>query len=122
MSPDGSISVDGFFQTLSTASEGYDFLPLTGLETDAGYTVETRPQILLIKRFGGLVKHILPIALNPGGFVLRTVNKFYCLTDCVERYEGHGDLLEAGIRLNNQFVGSYYSNRIRMMGDFGSNL
>jgi alpha-galactosidase len=122
VSCDGNTSVAGFFQTLSTASEGYDFLPLTGLEPQDRYTVDTRPQILLIKRFGGLVKHIMPIALNPGGFILRTINKFYCLMDCVEHYEGHGDLLMAGVRLNNQFVGSYYSSRIRMMGDFGSNL
>jgi alpha-galactosidase len=119
---DGSEAVAGFFQTQATASEGYDFLPLTGLDPDARYTVSTRPQSLFIKRFGGLVKHILPVSLNPEGLVLRTVGRFYRLTDCVEHYEAYGDMLNAGIRLNNQFVGSYYNAQTRLLGDFGSNL
>ena len=119
---DGSEAIAGFFQTQATASEGGDFLPLTGLNPDAHYTVSTRPQSLFIKRFGGLVKHILPVSLNPDGIVLRTVGRFYRLTDCVERYEACGDMLNAGIRLNNQFVGSYYNKHTRLLGDFGSNL
>lgn len=121
-SDDGSEAIAGFFQTQATASEGGDFLPLTGLDPDARYTVSTRPQSLFIKRFGGLVKHILPVSLNPDGIVLRTVGRFYRLTDCVERYEAYGDMLNAGIRLNNQFVGSYYNEQTRLLGDFGSNL
>ncbi len=120
--PDGSEAVAGFFQTLTTASEGYDYLPLAGLDPDATYTVSTRPQSLFIKRFGGLVKHILPVSLNPDGIVLRTVGRFYCLTDCVESYECRGDMLGVGIRLNNQFVGSYYNEHTRLLSDFGSNL
>ena len=122
MSGDGKSGVAGFFQTLSTASDGSDLLPLTALEPDARYTVATRPQFLQIKRFGGLIKHILPIPLNPGGFILRTANKFFCLMDCVERHEGHGDLLMAGIRLASQFSGTGYHAGIRMPGDFGSYL
>ena len=120
--PDGSEAVAGFFQTLTTASEGYDYLPLAGLDPDATYTVSTRPQSLFIKRFGGLVKHILPVSLNPDGIFLRTVGRFYCLTDCVESYECRGDMLRVGIRLNNQFVGSYYNEHTRLLSDFGSNL
>lgn len=119
---DGSEAIAGFFQTQAAASEGGDFLPLTGLDPDARYTVSTRPQSLFIKRFGELVKHILPVSLNPDGVVLRTVGRFYRLTDCVERYEACGDMLNAGIRLNNQFVGSYYNEHTRLLGDFGSNL
>ncbi|MBE3102131.1 MAG: alpha-galactosidase [Firmicutes bacterium] len=119
---DGSKALAGFFQTLATASEGYDFLPLIGLDAKSYYRLSTRSQSLFIKRFGGLVKHILPITLDPEGLILRTVNKYYCLTDCVEFYEGYGDMLMSGIRLNNQFMGSYYNPRTRLLGDFGSNL
>jgi alpha-galactosidase len=62
------------------------------------------------------------VSLNPEGIVLRTVGRFYRLTDCVEHYEAYGDLLNAGLRLNNQFVGSYYNAHTRLLGDFGSNL
>ena len=119
---DGSEAIAGFFQTQAAASEGYDYLPLTGLNPDARYTVSTRPQSLFIKRFGGLVKHILPVSLNPDGILLRTAGRFYRLTDCVEHYEAYGDMLNTGIRLNNQFVGSYYNEHTRLLGDFGSNL
>lgn len=112
----------GFFQTQAGASEGYDFLPLTALDPGALYSLETRPQSLFIKRFGGLVKHILPVTLDPNGLILRIANRYHSLSDCVETYRGYGDLLMSGVRLNNQFAGSYYNIRTRLLGDFGSNL
>lgn len=122
VSPGGSEAVAGFFQTQAQASEGYDFLPLAGFDPESLYSVRTRPQSLFIKQFGGLVKHILPVTLDPNGFVLRTVGRFYKLTDCVEEYKCHGDMLNFGLRLNNQFIGSYYNEHTRLLGDFGSNL
>ena len=119
---DGGEAVAGFFQTQSAASEGYDFLPLTGFDPAALYSVQTKPQGVFIRRFGGLVRHLLPFALNPDGFILRTVNKLYRLPDCVESYECRGDMLNAGLRLANQFIGSYYNTNTRLLGDFGSNL
>jgi alpha-galactosidase len=119
---DGSEAVTGFFQTQAGASEGFDFLPLTGFDPCSRYSVNTRPQSLFIRQFGGLIKHILPVALNPDGFILRTVGKFYRLTDCVESYECRGDLLNAGLKLSNQFIGSYYNSKTRLLVDFGSNL
>ena len=119
---DGNDAVAGFFQTQAVAAEGYDFLPASGFDPDSRYTVQTRPQTIPIRRFGGLVKHILPVALDPDGFIVRTANKLYPLPDCVERYECNGDMLNAGLRLNNQFIGSYYNPHIRLLGDFGSNL
>ncbi|HEX2947112.1 MAG TPA: alpha-galactosidase [Clostridia bacterium] len=112
----------GFFQTQSGASEGYDYLPLSALDPEALYSLETRPQSLSIKRFGGLVKHILPVALDPNGIVLRIANRHRRLADCVETYHGYGDMLMSGVRLNNQFAGTWYNNRTRILGDFGSNL
>jgi alpha-galactosidase len=119
---DGDEAVAMFFQTQGSASEGYDFLPLTGFDADGSYTVATRPQPLYIRQFGGLVKHIMPFALNPNGFILRTANRFYTLRDCVESYLCSGGMLNEGIRLNNQFIGSYYNEHTRLLGDFGSNL
>ena len=119
---DGCEAIAGFFQTQASASEGYDFLPLTGLDRRSRYRVATRSQALPIKRFGGLIKHVLPLSLDPDGLILRTIGRFYSLTDCVERYECGGDVLGAGLRLNNQFIGSHYNENTRLLGDFGSNL
>lgn len=119
---DAANGVSGFFQTQADAGEGFDRLRLMGLAEDRTYRVTTRRQSLFIKRFGGLVKHILPVALDPEGFLLRLANRFFCLTDCVEDYTGFGSALMGGIMLNNQFIGTYYNKNIRMLGDFGSNL
>ncbi len=119
---DGSKSIAGFFQTVSYASDSADFLPLTGLKPEARYRLDTFPQSLFIKRFGGLVKHILPFAPNPDGLLLRMANRHYSMTDCIESYEGYGDMFMSGVLLNNQFMGTWYNNRTRLLGDFGSNL
>ena len=115
-------AIAGLFQTRAEASEGYDFLPLTGLDPDKCYSLSTKPQSLFLKRFGGLVNHLLPFTLDPNGFILRTAGKYYCLTDCIEKYVGYGDMLMSGVRLSNQFMGTGYNSRIRLLGDYGSNL
>ncbi len=118
----GQAGISGFFQTQATASEGFDRLRLMGLQAERKYVVETRPQSLFVRRFGGLVKHILPVTLHPDGLVLRLANRYYALTDCVERYTAYGAALMDGILLNNQFMGSHYNDQTRLLGDFGSNL
>ena len=119
---DGSESVAGFFQTQCSASEGFDILPLAGLDPATQYSVRTKPQRLLIRRFGALINHILPFHLNPEGFLVRLVNKYYSLPDCVENYQARGDALQAGLKLNTQFAGSNYNAQTRLLGDSGSNL
>lgn len=114
--------VTGFFQTQAAASEGNDVLPLRGLQPESRYSIATKPQRVMIERFGGLVKHILPFELNPQGFILRTANRLYALPDCVERYMGSGRQLMCGVHLNNQFLGSGYNAKVRLLGDFGSSL
>ena len=115
-------AITGFFQTQATASEGFDRLRLMGLDPARKYSISTRPQRLFIKRFGGLTKHILPVALDPEGTILRTINKHYSLTDCVETYQAYGEALMNGILLGNQYMGTGYNQQTRLLGDFGSNL
>lgn len=76
----------------------------------------------MIDRFGGLVKHILPVELDPRGWILQTVNKVYALRDCVECYLSSGLQLMSSVYLNNQFIGSGYNTQFRLLGDYGSNL
>lgn len=122
LAQDGKEALTGFFQTLAEASEGFDRLPAAGLQADAAYRVETRPQGLRIKGFGALIHHILPVRIHPEGFLVRTADRHYMLPDCVETYDACGDALLTGLQLNNQFVGSYYNKNIRLLGDFGSNM
>ena len=121
-SPDGKTHVCGHFQTQCKASEGYDEMPVTNLEKDAEYVLSAKEQSLFIKRLGGLVKHVSPVELDPNGFILRTANKLYAMNDGTEEYEADGATLMAGVKLNNQFLGTGYNEKLHMLGDFGSTL
>ena len=122
VSRSGDRAVCGFYQTQSTASEGGDIMPVKFLDKKMRFRVDTKPQGLEIRGFGALVHHILPVRLAPDGFILRIANRHYQLPDCEEHYEAGGDLLNDGIRLHNQFVGSYYNKDIRLLGENGSSL
>jgi alpha-galactosidase len=121
VSEDKEVALTGFFQTLATAAESSDKLKVIGLEKGM-YSIRTRPQRLYIERFGGLTKHILPVELNPDGVIMRVANRHYSLRDCVETYTCSKEALEAGIPLCDQFIGTGYHEKVRMLGDFGSNL
>jgi len=119
---DGREVISGFFQTLAVASPGYDQLRVIELEPAAEYRLESKPQPLYLSRFGGLMKHVLPVELAPDGAIMRTAGKLYKLDDCVEKYQGSGALFGQGIMLNNQFIGTNYNTETRLLGDFGSTL
>ncbi|MDF2986775.1 MAG: alpha-galactosidase [Eubacterium sp.] len=121
VSESGDIALTGFFQVLSSAAESEDRLVVKGLKP-GHYLVGTRPQRMYLERFGGLMKHILPVELNPDGFILRMANRHYSMTDCVQEYKCSNRALSAGIPLNNQFSGTGYNEKVRMYGDFGSEI
>ncbi|MDR1711738.1 MAG: alpha-galactosidase [Propionibacteriaceae bacterium] len=111
----------GVFQTLATAAEGLDRLVVPGMDPATEYRLRTREQSVFLSRFGELIKHI-GIRLNPEGMAMTAVNKVYRLTDAVEDYRVFGAALGNGVPLANQFMGTGYNDRVRMLGDFGSNL
>lgn len=121
VSEDRETALTGFFQTLATAAESNDKLKVVGLK-DGMYTISTRPQRLYIERFGGLIKHVLPVELNPDGMIMRVANRHYTMKDCVESYTCSSEALKSGIPLNEQFIGTGHNENIRMLGDFGSNM
>ncbi len=114
--------VAGFFQTLSDPSAQFDRLKIRGLNENRVYRVETVPQSVFIGRFGSLISHALPVRLHPDGWLFQKLNRLYTLKDNVETYRGSGRLFSRGIQLNNQFTGTGYNKRLRLLGDFGSNL
>ncbi|MDD3213332.1 MAG: alpha-galactosidase [Eubacteriales bacterium] len=118
----GATGVSGFFQTQANAAENFDRLRLMGLAPKRKYRVDTRPQQMMLRRFGGLIEHAIHIKLNPEGCLFGMLNRRFSLPDCVESYAGYGNALMDGVLLNNQFIGSGYSRDIRVLGDYGSNL
>ncbi len=122
VSKDRSQSVAGAYQTLGEAAEGNDILPLTGLDETARYRIQTKAQRVLIRRFGGLVNHLLPFSIDPNGLLFRAIDRVYAMHDCVETYTASGKTLMQGVHLNNQFIGTGYNSSVRVFGDAGSNL
>ena len=119
---DGEKTFAGLYQKYKSAAPGRDRLDIPGLDPDKLYSVESRDQYLRISRFGGLIKHILPVQLNPSGFILRVVNKYFAMKDGKEQYTASGRMLSEGINLAMQYEGSGYNSNIRLLGDFGSSL
>ncbi len=119
---DGSDGVLSIVQTQTKAAQANDVLPVKGLLLNAAYTIETVPQRVPIARFGGLVKHIMPITLKPNGFILRTAGGLYALSDGAQSCTATGAALQNGIGLNNQFIGTGYHRDLRLWGDFGSQM
>ena len=118
----GDTHLAGLFHRLVPAAPGYEQLRLLGLKTESRYSLESREQLLRVGQFGGLVKHIAPVSLNPNGFILRTVDRRFPMRDGVEKMEASGGALLSGVMLSARFAGTGYDPNGRNQGDFCSNV
>ena len=118
---DGEI-IAGLFQKKTCAFPYRDRLVIPSANPDKEYSVECVKQYIRIKTFGSLIHHIMPVRLNADGLVIRTADKLYSLTDGHETYTCYGDILNYGMNLEMQYEGTGYNEKIRLLGDFGSNL
>jgi alpha-galactosidase len=118
----GNTCLAGLFHKLVHAAPGYEQLRLLDLEADKQYQLTSREQLLRVGMFGGLVKHIAPVELNPNGLVLRTADRLYPMPDGVEKITATGSALMAGVMLSPRFQGTGYNKDGRNQGDFCSNV
>ncbi|MBQ8583844.1 MAG: alpha-galactosidase [Clostridia bacterium] len=118
---DGEI-IAGEFQHFFSSCPPRDRLRVPLASPDKQYTVDTKPQDLRIRRFGSLIKHLVPFDIKADGFLVRTVDRHFALTDGREHYTVRGDALNYGINLEMQYEGTGYSDKIRIYGDFGSGI
>ena len=115
-------SFAAIYQKCKESCPGRDRLNVPGLEPQKLYSVTSNEQYHRIARFGGLIKHIVPIHLRADGFILRTVNKHFAMKDGTENYVASGAMLDEGINLAMQYEGSGYDPNLRILGDYGSSL
>ncbi|MGB4588182.1 MAG: alpha-galactosidase [Clostridiaceae bacterium] len=115
-------SVLGNFQILQEASPSFDVLMFKGLNEEAKYKVTTLQQNMDLKYFGHLIKHVIPLKLKSDGLILKEARKYYRLPNNKEEYIAYGDMLSAGIRVNQQYMGTGYQKDTRILKDFGSQL
>ncbi|HCZ23980.1 MAG TPA: hypothetical protein DHV05_03885 [Acholeplasmataceae bacterium] len=112
----------GQFQKMVSASPGFDKLICLDVEADAMYHVANFKQRLPLKRFGHLISHALPIKLNTNGWVMRTIGKYKMLDNASIDQHVSGEILKQGMKLKQQFMGTYYNDQTRILGDYGSML
>lgn len=104
------------------AIPGRDTLRILGAKKVKRYRMTSVKQTLAIRRFGGLIKHVLPIHLRADGPVLRFADRHFAMTDGQECYTCSGQALRSGVQLAMQYTGSGYDPSLRILGDWGSTL
>ena len=117
---DGDTCLAGVFHRLIPAAPGYQYLAVQGLDPDRTYRVTARTQAVRVGQFGSLLKHVLPIDLDPNGAVLRTADRHYTMTDGGQSITATGRALMSGWPMPPRFMGAGYDPTLRVQGDFGS--
>ncbi|MDO9628943.1 MAG: alpha-galactosidase [Acholeplasmataceae bacterium] len=112
----------GSFQTLAKASPEFENIQFKELEGDSIYHIKSMQQQMPISQFGHLIAHALPIKLHPDGFIMRTIGKHKGLPNAIEDYQVSGSVMMKGLPIKQQFMGTYYNDQTRILGDFGSQI
>ena len=119
---DGETTLSGVFHKLVPAAPGYELLRLTGLNKDAQYRVVSLSQVIRVGQFGGLLKHVAPVNIDPNGALLRIADRHFTLPAGGEELTVSGAALMSGIMLRPLFRGTGYDQNQRTQGDFGSDV
>ena len=115
-------TVAGVFHGMQNAASGYERLRVTGLDAGKRYRLESRAQLLRVGDFGSLLRHVLPVKLNPNGLAVQTADSYYKMYDGQQTVTASGAAYGAGIMLAPRFAGTGYDADGRMQSDFGSNV
>lgn len=123
LSEDKKEGIIGYFNGLqkpnpkTTILQGIDFLE------DERYAMNVRPQDHNIKKFGGLINMVLPVRVNENGFLVNQIAHHKVMPGEKESYVVTGAMINHGaIKLNPEWAGVGYDERVRVLGDFGSRL
>ena len=119
---DGKTALAGVFSRCRQAAPGWEYLQLRDLQPGKTYRLTSRPHGLRVGQFGGLVKHVSPVGLNPNGLILRTADRHFTLPDGEQTAVATGGALMSGIPLLPAFRGTGYDKEQRTQLDFGSDL
>ena len=119
---EGDTTMVAIYNTKYYTTPPRDTLRILSAQEGRRYNIKSRKQSLKISRFGSLIKHVSPVALNSDGAVMRFVNRHFAMTDGQESYNCSGETLRSGINLVMQYSGTGYNPTVRILGDWGSTL
>lgn len=103
-----------------SAAPGYEQLRMKDLDKKKQYQFRNREQKLRVGQFGSLIKHVVPVNLNPNGVILRTADRKITMDDGKQEFRVSGAALMSGVRLLPVFQGTGYDKNQRTLMDFGS--
>jgi len=119
---DGKTTLCGVFHRLVHAAPGYEQLRVPGLKPQGLYHVTSLAQAIRVGQFGGLIKHVAPVEIDPNGALLRIADRHYTMKSNPEDMTVSGSALASGILLQPAFRGTGYDPNQRTHGDYGSDL
>jgi len=119
---DGNVVLAGVFHTLVKAAPGYEVLRLSGLDPEKRYRVVSLAQVIRVGQFGSLLKHVVPVSVDPNGILLRLADRVITLPSGSDEMTASGAALMSGVLLRPLFRGTGYDQNQRTQGDFGSDL
>lgn len=120
---DKTKAILGLFQGVTSPNPPLQSIQLKGLLEDRFYRITSRVQYENLKRFGGLIKHAMPIKLNPNKTIFNFLSNHYLLP--VESFSATStgnNLLNKGLTLPHRLTGTGYHEKARLMLDFSSRL
>ncbi|MDX9691039.1 MAG: alpha-galactosidase [Acholeplasmataceae bacterium] len=118
----GDQHIVGYFQTKYHSSPNLEVLHVKNVNPNMMYKIESIQQTMELRQFGHLITHALPIKIHPDGWLMSKINQRKQLENATESYEVSGQAMISGVKLKQQFSGTYYNNETRILGDFGSQI
>lgn len=123
VSQDRTEAMLGFYQILQKPNAGFEQYRMSGLNENFLYRIKTRAQFLNIRAFGELINHVAPIKMKADSIVHTVVSNNYMFETEVAEETAFGDeLMNIGLKPWHQFMGTGYSEKTRIIGDFGSRI
>jgi alpha-galactosidase len=119
---DGKVTICGVFHKLVEAASAYEVLRVMDLKPDATYHIRSVEQAIRMGQFANLLRHVVPVEVNPNGGLIRMVDSRKQLPDGGEDLTASGAALMSGMVRKPMFRGTGYDTRQHTQGDFGSNV
>ena len=119
---DGKTTIAGLFHGLVHAAPGYEQLKVAGLEAEKVYRMISVAQAIRVGQFGSLLKHVVPVNVDPNGLLLNIADRNISLKNGVEDMTLSGAALMSGVMLKPLFRGTGYDENQRTQGDFASDI
>ena len=123
VSKDKKIAIVGVFIGIQKMNPEIINFKINGLDDDSIYQIDIRKYQNNLTIFGGLINTLLPFHVNERGFLIQTIAKHKQIDGEEFSYRCHGKALRVGaIKLNQQWNGTGYNNKVSVYRDFNSHL